>query len=39
MDTMPAAVSHDFDRLELNEVPQPEARELGTVVVRDGGHI
>ena len=39
MDTMLAAVLHDFNRLELNQVPEPEARELGTVVVRDGGHI
>lgn len=34
MATMLAAVLHDFNRLELEEVPRPEAKVLGTVVVR-----
>ncbi|TET49594.1 MAG: hypothetical protein E3J64_09425, partial [Anaerolineales bacterium] len=34
MATMLAAVLHDFSRLELEEVPKPEAQALGTVVVR-----
>src|SRR5690606_386618 len=34
MNTMLAAVLHDFDRLELEQVPCPEPRDPGTVVVR-----
>ncbi len=34
MSKMLAAVLHDFNQLELEEIPRPEARETGTVVVR-----
>jgi threonine dehydrogenase-like Zn-dependent dehydrogenase len=34
MNTMLAAVLHDFDRLELEDVPCPEPRAPGTVVVK-----
>ena len=34
MKNMLAAVLHDFGRMELQEVPRPEARETGTVIVQ-----
>jgi threonine dehydrogenase-like Zn-dependent dehydrogenase len=34
MNTMLAAVLHDFDQLELEQVPRPQAREVGEVVVQ-----
>jgi threonine dehydrogenase-like Zn-dependent dehydrogenase len=34
MSKMLAAVLRDFDQLDLEEVPRPEARETGTLVVR-----
>jgi len=34
MDTMRAAVLHDFGDLRVERVPRPRAREIGTVVVR-----
>jgi len=34
MQTMKAAVLHDFGQLSVEEVPRPEARDLGTVLVR-----
>jgi len=34
MDTMLAAVLYDFNKLELDQVPVPQAKDYGTVVVR-----
>ena len=34
MQKMLAAVLHDFDKLELEEVPRPVPSEIGTVLVR-----